>query len=129
MKDMVNKLVGMEVEISEEKGGFILFALFQREDALDKWDLVVSAPWMEENKKAAMDYLVNRLRSKLVPDELLLLSRIVIIERKNPALDAMLGAIHIEHGIAEVKDSSFFGLSIKHAFIITSSRSKEEVKV
>jgi hypothetical protein len=30
--------------------------------------------------------------------------------------------VQIEHGGVEVRDSNFFGLPVKHAFIITSKR-------
>ena len=61
--------------------------------------------------------------------ELLKLSRIAIIESHEPALAALQQAIQTEHGIAEIKDSNFFGLQIKHAYIITSRReSVDEVQ-
>jgi hypothetical protein len=34
-------------EIAAKKGDFTLFALFKRADGLGRWDLVVSAPWLE----------------------------------------------------------------------------------
>ena len=45
MKKFIEKIVSLEQTISTEKGDFVFFALFLREDAQDKWDLVVSAPW------------------------------------------------------------------------------------
>jgi len=126
MKQLVEKLVTMEREISEERGTFALFALFLREDALDKWDLVASAPWLEEDKKESLAYLSDRLRSHLTDEELLSFSRIVLVDRDNPFLEAIKKAIQkavsLEHGIVEVKDSNFFGLEISHAYIITSKR-------
>ncbi len=126
MKQLVEKLVGMEREISEERGTFALFALFLREDALDKWDLVASAPWLEEDKKESLVYLSDRLRSHLTHEELLSFSRIVLVDQDNPFLEAIKKAIQkavsLEHGIVEVKDSNFFGLEISHAYIITSKR-------
>ena len=100
----------------------MLFALFLREDAQDKWDLVVSAPWIEVNKKEALSYLTNELRSHLRSQEMLTLSRIVLVDNDDPALEAIHKAISVEHGKVEIKDSSFFGLQIKHAVIITSKR-------
>jgi hypothetical protein len=121
MNQIVEKLVSLEREISLEKGNFSLFALFLREDVENKWDLVISAPWLMENKKEALDYLVKQLSSHLDDQELLSLSRIVFIDEGDPRLEAICRAIRIEHGTAEVKDSNFFGLQIKHAYIITSA--------
>jgi len=122
MKQLVQKLVAMEREISEERGTFALFALFLREDALDKWDLVASAPWLEEDKKKSLAYLSDRLRSHLTDEELLSFSRIVLIDQDNPFLEAVQRAVSSEHRDVEVKDSNFFGLEISHAYIITSKR-------
>jgi hypothetical protein len=44
MKELLGKFVELEQRLSQERGEFSLFALFLREDASDKWDLVVSAP-------------------------------------------------------------------------------------
>lgn len=60
MKQLVEKLIALEQQISTEKGEFSLFALFLREDAQDKWDLVASAAWLEADKKTALDYLSTR---------------------------------------------------------------------
>jgi hypothetical protein len=51
---------------------------------------------------------------------MLKLSRIVMIEQDNPALEAIQRAIHIEHRAVEIQNSNFFGLEIKLGFIITS---------
>ena len=122
MNTIIEKLHDLERKISEDKGQFSLFALFLREDAQDKWDLLAAAPWIEHNKKDSLNYLVNRLRTTLTPDELLSLSRIVFVDDGTPSLDALHKAISIEHGTAEVENSNFLGLEIKHAYIFTSKR-------
>jgi len=127
MRNLIEKLKELEEEISKEKGEFSLFALFLREDSEDIWDLLVSSPWIEENKTEALKYLAKKIQNKLSSDEIIKISRIVIIEENNPALSAIHGAISVEHGLVEVKDSIFFGLPIKHAYLITSK--KLDVKV
>jgi hypothetical protein len=119
---VVSLLGAGQNEVSSEKGDLSLFALFLREEVEDKWDVVVSAPWLEANKKEALSYLADKIKSHLKPEELLSLSRIVLIDVGNPALDAVHRAIRVEHGTAEVVDSDFFGLHIKHAYIITLKR-------
>jgi hypothetical protein len=125
MNQLIDKMISIEKTVSSEKGEFSLFALFLREDAEDKWDIVVSSSWLEKNKKKEIEYLANQLKASLDPDELLSISRIVIIEKGNPALDAIHRAIMTEHNNVEIKDSNFFGLQIKHAYIITSKKSTE----
>ena len=120
MKEVAEKLKAKEQSMAEEKGPFALFALFLREDAPDKWDLVVAAEWINENKEIALKYIAKNIQDTLSQDELLSLSRIVIIDESNPALKAFHRAMQVEHTMAEIRDSNFFGLQIKHAYLITS---------
>ena len=122
MKNFAEKLRAMEQEIAMEKGPFLLFALLLREDAADSWDFLVSAPWLEADKGAAFKYMASKLQSMASPAELEKLSRIVILERNQPLLAAIQSAMRVEHGLAEVVNSSFNGLKIEHAYIITSQR-------
>ncbi len=133
MNEIVEKLVRIEQEMATERGRFLVFALFLREDAPDLWDLVVAAPWVATDKSDSLQYISSKLRSVLAPDELIKLSRIVLIEPDSAALSALQQTIQIEHGTAEIKDGNFFGLPIKHAYLITSRRdadreSKEPVQ-
>ena len=122
MKQTIEKLASLERDIASEKGEFSLYALFLREDADDKWDLLASAPWLEANKRESLDYLVNQLRVRLNTQELLSLSRIVVLEEGNPVLEAIHKRIKVRHGMVEVRDSISFGVPIKHAYIISSER-------
>ena len=122
MKQIIEKLASLERDIASEKGEFSLFALFLREDADDKWDLLASAPWLEANNRKSLDYLVNQLRARLDTQELLSLSMIVLLEKDNPVLEAIHKEVRVRQGMAEVRDSISFGVPIKHAYIITSAR-------
>ena len=81
MKEIVEKLKQKEQAMTQAKGPFDLFALFLREDAPYKWDLVVAAKWIEENKQEALKYISKALQESLTQNELLKLSRIVIIDK------------------------------------------------
>ncbi|RYY05965.1 MAG: hypothetical protein EOP43_07630, partial [Sphingobacteriaceae bacterium] len=115
MKELVNKLINIEKETSIEKGEYNLFGLFLREDSSDKWDMLISANWIDQNKEKALKYLALKIQRMLTQNELLQISRIVIIEDTNPALPALQQTVSVEHGLTEIKDSNFFGLQIKHA--------------
>lgn len=116
------KFARLESAVAAARGGFTLFALFLREDVPDRWDLMISAPWASADQKAALDYLVSRIKSELGPADLTQLSRIVFIDPEDASVQDFNRAVHVEHGSVEVRDSNFFGLPIKHAFIITSKR-------
>ncbi len=123
MKELVEKLTTIEKETSAERGEYDLCALFLREESSNKWDILVSASWIN-NKGEALKYLAQKIQAVFTPDEIVQISRIVIIDNNNPALPALQQAVNIEHGAAEIRDSTFFGLQIKHGFLITSRRTQ-----
>jgi hypothetical protein len=63
--ELTEKFAELESHIAEEKGPFTLFALFMREDAPDRWDLIVSAPWAGGDKRSVVDYFVGQIKARL----------------------------------------------------------------
>ncbi len=120
MKDLAKRFVELEQEISQEKGEFELFALFLRENAPNRWDVVVAAPWIEIDQGLALRYLGEKLQRGLTTDQLMRLSHIAIIDADNPGLPDVTETVHVEHGLVEMRDQEFFGHSIERAFFITS---------
>jgi hypothetical protein len=129
-KETREKLALLEREVSDEKGEFSLFGLFLREDAQDedKWDLLVSALWLDDDKKEGLTYLAKEIQERLEPNEILTISRIVVLERGDPILEAIHKAVNVKHGEVEVKDSNFSGVQITQACISTSSAVNPTVK-
>ncbi len=121
--ETLEKLASLERELSGEKGDFSLFGLFLREDAQDedKWDILVAAPWLDADKKEGLAYLAKEIQQRLESDELLSISRIVVLERSNPTLEAIHKAVNVKHDRTEVRDSNFFGIQITRAYINTSA--------
>ena len=54
MSEWVEQVAKVENALSREQGEFDLFALFLREDAPGKWDLLIAAPWAEKDKASAL---------------------------------------------------------------------------
>ena len=80
------------------------------------------------DKKEGLAYLAKEIQKRLEPDELLSISRIVVLERGNPILEAIHKAVNVKHGKVEVKDSNFSGVQITQACISTSSAADPTVK-
>ncbi len=121
MNALTDSVLKIEKNLCEEKGPLSLFALFLREDAPDKWDLVISAPWVQKDKELALNLISTKVREFLKPPELFSVSRIVLVEPTSPAVAAINRAFKVQHSAVEVKDSNFFGLAIKHAHIFASA--------
>lgn len=120
--ELLGRFRDLEARIAAEKGAFALFALFMREDAPDQWDLIVSANWVGDDKHRAVDYFVGEIKSQLGVESLTSVARIIVVDPYDTAVQALNRAVEVEHGGMEIRDSDFFGLPVKHAFIITSKR-------
>ena len=125
MTDIAEKFASLEAVVAKKKGDFSLFALFLREDAPDRWDLMVAATWASQNKNETVEYLVNEIKSHpdLGPQELINLSRILVVVPHDPEVQKFTKTFPVEHGRLEVRDRIIFGLPIQHAFIITAKDS------
>jgi hypothetical protein len=120
--EITDRFAELESHIAEEKGDFVLFAFVMREENPDRWDLIVSAPWIGGDERGAVNYFVSQIKSRLGDQDLVSLARIVVIDPHKGAVEALNRRVQIEHGKVEVRDSDFFGLPVKHAYIITSKR-------
>ena len=127
MNELVQKLVTLEMDLSTERGGFLLFGLFLREDSVDLWDLVISALWLEPHGKRSLEFIAEELKSRLETHELVSISRIVLLEPSNSGMKAIHQAVSIEHGEAKFQDTDFFGMQMRHAYIFTSKRESTPV--
>jgi hypothetical protein len=117
----IEKFKAIEKEITDERGDVSLFAIFLREDS-DDWDVVVAAPWLGENKKSDLDYLVKKIKEHFDLQEMLLLSRIILVNPSDESVKAINDAFKVEHEITEIEDRTFFGMPMEHAYIITSNQ-------
>ena len=110
-------------DMSAERGEFVFFGLFLREEAPDTWDLVISAPWLETGKLKALGEFVEKVTAIVGKQELLTLSRIVTLNHDDPNLEAVLKTVQVDNGPLELWHPDFFGLDIKHAYILRAKRS------
>jgi hypothetical protein len=120
--EIAKKFAKLESELAKEKGGFTFFALLMREALLDRWDLIVAADWLGQDRGAAIDYLVDEIKSKLGAEYLVQLARIIPVDPDNANLAEFIRKVEVEHGNVELRDETIFGQDIKRAHIITSKR-------
>ena len=109
-------------EIAAKKGDFTLFGLFMRSDAPGTWDLVVSAPWLEEGKLKATGELVRLLSDSIGERVLRDFSRIQTVNKGNPALKAILAEFSVDDGEVRIQKSNLFGLEIENAIILRAKK-------
>jgi hypothetical protein len=95
----------------QSRGDLRLFALVLRDDSPDRWDVDVSAPWADKNLDEALQYVSSVIVSTLDPNELLLVSRVIILEDGNPVLTALLAAAASSSG--ELRDRDLGGIEAR----------------
>jgi hypothetical protein len=86
-------------EIAARKGNFTLFALLRRADALGKWDLVASAPWLEGDSLKATRELVDLLAKSIGRKLLQQFARVAPVPSDSPVVTFFLTNFPLEDGI------------------------------
>lgn len=122
MKQLLEKLKSIAKEIAEERREISLFAFFLREDAGNRWDLVVAAPWINTDSMEDYKYIADKLKYYLEVNELLSISRIVLLDTYDSIVQIINNYCSVEPGgLLELYDLFSIGLpSFKHAYILTS---------
>jgi hypothetical protein len=73
---LIEHMQAVEQAVSQDKGVFTLYSLFEREDLSDRWDLVVSAPWLRPRREDILP-ITLAMSQHLNSDEMVLIARIV----------------------------------------------------
>jgi hypothetical protein len=103
--------------LETEHGPFVLAGLFMREDSPGRWDLVVSAPWLQRGKLVALGEFAKHLSDNLGQEEVFSLSRIVTLNRTDPALQRILREVGTITRPVEKVGHNLFGLPLEQAYI------------
>ncbi len=126
MKQLVEKLQSIAKEIANERGELSLFAFLLREEAENKWDLVVAAPWLNTDSIEDINYIADKLKHYLDVSELLSISRIVLLDTYDSIVQKINNYCSVKPGGSlELYDLFSIGLPFfKHAYILTSQSKK-----
>jgi hypothetical protein len=121
MNQLTAKIRKLEQDIAADKGPLNLLALLEREDLSDRWDLVVSGSWANQDE-ATLRYLADAIKRHLSPSEMILLARVIVLDAAEDPVRAITQSYEVEHGAVELNDPENFDLPAKHGYIITSRR-------
>ena len=117
---VAEKLSGVAKKIEASKGPLELLGLFLREDSLDLWDVVIAAPWLSADKLALFEYVGGQLRRTLTDEEMIGLSRIVILEHGEAVLKSILAEFGNRSGLSDVNFELEGGAVIRRVYIIAA---------
>lgn len=122
MLSLVGKLREVRAEIDAERAGIVLLALFEREDASGKWDIIFSATWIgrSESERPALDYFIGKLRPRLTLPELIAISRIVVFQPDEEFVQLVLELLRERGNPLQLANVNFNGMLITNAYIIAA---------
>ncbi len=123
MKDILEKLKVALKELENENGDVFLFALFLREQTFGKWDLLISAPWLDSRILSSYDKVAKRVQENLDKSEMTELARIAILNVDDQAVTFLQNLYSVPNGsFIEVANceplTDRFGFTIKRAYVL-----------
>jgi hypothetical protein len=120
MREVAEKLVSLEQRLADEKGPFAFFALVKAETEPERWDLVVSAPWIAADTKSGIKYIIEELNKTLSLRETALIPRVVALREEDPFL-GWNRMLYQGRGVpAEMTGNIINGILLPDSYIITS---------
>lgn len=128
MKDIIEKIKLLIKDLEKENGPLSICALFLRDGDLEKWDLIVSASWLNPAEMESYRIISTKLQNSLNSSELVHFSRVVILRKDDPVVAYLLGLETISNGgykeLRADELSEKFKFIIKKAFLLRSQNVK-----
>jgi hypothetical protein len=122
VNEFFEKLRVVEREIEAEVGGVVLFGAFKPMENLQRWDLIISADWVEEdNNIPAIYYMAHKLQDRLDVEELVSISRVEPLHPSSDFVMSVLKAIRATGEGAECYNCMFNGILMAEAHILAAN--------
>lgn len=123
MKKILEKLKKVLVELENEHGSILVFALFLREDSPARWDLVVSASWLDSGNVESYKIVATKTQNVLDTEELVQLSRVVILDVEDSVVSFLQNSYNVPNGtIREIDNcapfTQKFNFTIQRAYLL-----------
>lgn len=126
MNDIIEKLKSLIKDLEKEYGSLLIFALFLRNGDLEKWDIIISASWLNPTEMQSYKTISSKLQEYLSDVELVQFSRVVILNQDDPVVSYLLGLETISNGgYKELKANELsekFKFTIKRAYLLRSKK-------
>jgi hypothetical protein len=116
-----------EEEVARDRGGFVLFGLFEMEDHPGKWDLVAAAPWLDTLSTSGIKEVIDAVSRHFSAKDWEIISVVVTMKTDSEFAQAVTRKFHLEHEVEEIGNTYVNGVFISHAFLITSNQNPSPV--
>jgi len=119
---MVNKFEKIIAEIESQQGDFTLFAIIKMDNFTDKWSVITSAKWInEDNKEKSFNIIASVIRKNLNEAENSSIGRIGIFPTDDHITKLFL---KYKAGIP-LKNEKVNGFNIHEAYILRSKTGEQ----
>lgn len=119
---LAEKFRDAEEKVAEERGGFYLFGLFERQRSPGRWDLVASAPWLKTDREGTVELIVL-LRDKMDTEDWKVIGGVFPTEPTSDFVKWITSNYYLNHQVQEERDSGFSNVAIGRAILITVNSS------
>ena len=126
MIEIIEKLKSAIESLEKENSPLLICALFLRDDAMGKWDIVLAASWLNPKEMSSYEILSSKLQNFLSDSELMQFSRIVILDQDDPIISFLLELETVKNGgykeLSTDVLSEKFNFTIKKAYLLRSQK-------
>jgi len=123
---LARRLQLAEKAIASAHGQFVLFVLAEREETPDKWDLLVSARWLDTTRQGVQQ-MVSLLKPYLAESDWFALASITPLAPALEYVQWIARKYDVQHDNHEVIDTFWDSLFIPHGYVITANLSSAGV--
>ncbi len=126
MKEITEKIKDIIKDLESTHNPLLICALFLREDDLEKWDIIISASWLNPTEMESYRNISKKLQESLSDAELVQFSRIVLLNAEDPVVSYLQNLETISNGsFKELRAdelSEKFKFPIKKAYLLRSQK-------
>jgi len=122
MSNLIEKFQKIVTDISTNKGTLNLFALSYRENDSQTFDLLISARWINIDDFNFLKYIENLLKQELDSNDILKISRIVLLDPEETSVKAITNCFYINEGNLTIQHSLIGNVPILKMVIFSSNK-------
>jgi hypothetical protein len=126
MNEIIEKMKLIIKDLEKTHGLLLICAIFLRDWDFEKWDIIISASWLNPTEMQTYKLISSKLQETLNASELIQFSRVVILAKEDPVVSYLLSLKTISNGsykeLRADELSEKFKFIIKRAYLLRSQK-------
>ncbi len=123
MEDITLKFQKIYSDLKVEKGDFYVFMILKMDEFVNKWSVVVSAPWItKKSRDRDFEYIVNKFKDSFSPEESATIARLGIFQPDEHLIKLINQSIRVSTPTPiKLEETKLNGYLIHEAYIFESN--------